>query len=112
MAECIRKMNEIKSETKHQPVNCLDTDKFSTPSMTNQAALKPCESRTPNMSDNSEDYDLEARKKLSDGCLLTMLENPDPGCIITNIRPTKSLRLILGLISEINLAKINILDLS
>ena len=28
------------------------------------------------------------------------------GCIITNIRPTKSLRLILGLILEINLAEI------
>ena len=36
----------------------------------------------------------------------------EPGGIITNIRPTKSLRLILGLISGINLAKINLLDLS
>ena len=34
----------------------------------------------------------------------------DPGGIITNIWPTKSLRLILGLISEINLVKINLLD--
>ena len=39
--------------------------------------------------------------------------NPEgAGGIITNIRPTKSLRLILGLISGINLAKINLLDLS
>ena len=35
-----------------------------------------------------------------------------PGCIITNIRPTKSLRFIVGLISGINLTKINLLDLS
>ena len=33
-----------------------------------------------------------------------------PGCIITNIRPTKSLRLILGLISDINLAEIKLKD--
>ena len=40
------------------------------------------------------------------------MEESFPGRIITNIRPTKSLRLILGLISGINLAKINLLDLS
>ena len=33
-----------------------------------------------------------------------------PGGIITNIRPTKSLRLILGLIYEINLAEIKLKD--
>ena len=34
----------------------------------------------------------------------------NPGGIITNIRPTKSLRLILGLIYEINLAEIKLKD--
>ena len=37
-------------------------------------------------------------------------ETKQPGRIITNIRPTKSLRLILGLISEINLAEIKLKD--
>ena len=37
-------------------------------------------------------------------------ETKQPGRIITNIRPTKSLRLILGLISEINLAEIRLKD--
>ena len=37
-------------------------------------------------------------------------KSPGWGGIITNIRPTKSLRLILGLIYEINLAEIKLKD--
>ena len=50
-------------------------------------------------------------------CLYTILctkyikfNEPYAGRIITNIRPTKSLRLILGLIFEINLAEIKLKD--
>ena len=43
-------------------------------------------------------------------CLSLRLASQGPGGIITNIRPTKSLRLILGLISEINLAEIKLKD--